>query len=170
MKCVKQWKIEVGSRVLSVLCKVSLLTLMLSACADNLSGDVYTREEARKSMQVRYGWVESTRPVAIEGERGFVGQAGGGVIGGVAGSTIGHGAGQALGTAVGAVAGAVAGGAAQERMTRAQGAEIIVRLDGGETMAVVQEVESINQFRAGQRVRIMRGNDGSSRVTAVQAH
>lgn len=145
---------------------ISSLLVLMPGCADKLSGDVYTREEARKPMAVRYGWVESVRPVVIEGERGFIGQAGGGVIGGVAGSTVGKGTGSTLGAAVGAVAGAVAGGAAQEKATRAQGAEITVRMDGGDTMAVVQEVESINEFVVGQRVRITNGS-GSARVAPL---
>ncbi len=138
----------------------------ITGCAEKLTGDVYTRDEARKTMAVRYGWVQSVRPVVIEGEKGFLGQAGGGVVGGIAGSSVGGGRGQALGTAVGAIAGAVAGGATQEKMTRAQGAEITIRLDGGEIMAVMQEVTSINEFSAGQRVRITSGN-GNARVAPL---
>lgn len=151
---------------MKIRCAISLFLILLAGCADKLSGDVYTREEARKPMSVRYGWVESVRPVVLEGERGFIGQAGGGVIGGVAGSTIGKGTGSTLGAAVGAVAGAVAGGAVQEKATRAQGAEITVRMDGGDTMAIVQEVENINEFVAGQRVRIT-GGTGNSRVAPL---
>ncbi len=145
---------------------LAIFLVGITGCAEKLTGDVYTRDEARKSMAVRYGWVQSVRPVVIEGEKGFLGQAGGGVIGGVAGSTVGKGTGSTLGAAVGAVAGAVAGGAAQEKMTRAQGAEITIRLDGGEIMAVMQEVTSINEFSAGQRVRITSGN-GNARVAPL---
>ena len=134
---------------------------VITGCADNLSGDVYTREEARKTMQVSYGNVQSVRPVVLEGERGFLGQGGGAVIGGYAAHTIGSGSGQNLATAVGAVAGAVAGGAIQEKATRAQGAEIIVRVDNGTTMPIVQEVEDLNEFVAGQRVRIIKGSDNT---------
>lgn len=143
-----------------------IIGLGLTGCADKLTGDVYTRDEARQSMSVRYGWVESVRPVAIEGERGFIGQAGGGVVGGIAGSAVGGGRGQMLGTAVGAIAGAVVGGAAQEKITRAQGAEITVRMDGGDSQAIVQEVSNINEFVAGQRVRIT-GNNNSARVAPL---
>ena len=152
------------------ICATLLLVCVgLTGCADNLSGNVYTREEARRPMHVQHGYVDSVRPVVIEGERGFIGQAGGGVIGGVAGSAVGAGRGSVLASAVGAIAGAVAGGAAQERLTRAQGADITVRLDNGDVVSVVQQVESLDRFRPGQRVRITRGNDGAARVMPLQA-
>lgn len=147
---------------------VSLLCALLGAtgCADKLTGDVYSREEARKPYEVRYGTVQSVRPVVIEGDRNMLGQGGGAVIGGMAGNTVGAGGGRGVATAVGAVAGAVAGGMAQERMTRAQGAEIIVRLDNGHTIAVVQEVETLDQFARGQRVRLTEGG-GNTRVVPL---
>lgn len=142
---------------------------LLAGCANDLGGDVYSRDEARRPMHVQHGYVDSIRPVKIEGERGFIGQAGGGVIGGIAGSAVGGGRGQALATAVGAIAGAVAGGATQERLTREQGAEITVQLDNGELMSVVQTVDASNPIRVGQRVRIARGNNGQARVMPLQA-
>lgn len=139
-----------------------LVAVGLAGCADQLTGDVYTREEARTPMRVRYGWVESVSPVVIQGDRGFIGEAGGAVIGGIAASTIGSGTGRSLASAVGAVTGAVVGGVVQEKATRAQGVVITVRVDGGEIMAIVQEVEHINEFMPGQRVRINMGS-GSGR-------
>ncbi len=142
--------------------------LYLTGCANKLSGDVYSRDDARQQMQVRYGTVESVRPVVLEGDRNVLGQGGGAVIGGMAGNSMAGGRTQGLATAVGAVAGAVVGGMAQEKATRAQGAEIIVRMDGGESISVVQEVENLQQFRAGQRVRLTVGN-GNTRVAPVSA-
>ena len=69
-----------------------LTCLYLTGCADNLSGDVYSRDDARKPMEVTYGTVAAVRPVAIEGERGFLGEGGGAIIGGMAGNTMGGGA------------------------------------------------------------------------------
>jgi outer membrane lipoprotein SlyB len=148
-----------------ILCLL-LTCLYLTACADKLSGDVYSRDEARTPLQVSYGTVESVRPVVLEGDRNFMGQGSGAVIGGMAGNTMGGGSGKGLTTAVGAVAGAVAGGMAQEKMTRAQGAEITVRMDNGSTIAVVQEVEDVHEFVAGQRVRLTSG-DGKTRVAPL---
>lgn len=143
-----------------------LACLALAGCADKLSGDVYTREEARNPMQVSYGTVDAVRPVVLEGDRNEFGHASGAIIGGVAGHAAGSGSGQDLATAVGAVAGAVVGGMAQEKMTRAQGAEIIVHMDNGSAMAVVQEVEDIREFVPGQRVRVISGS-GNTRVAPL---
>ncbi|HNL91776.1 MAG TPA: hypothetical protein PKH01_02640 [Pseudomonadales bacterium] len=143
-----------------------LVCFALVGCADNLSGDTYSRDEARRTMAVQYGTVDSVRPVVIEGERSMLGQGGGAVIGGIAANTVTGGRGQALATAVGAVAGAVAGGMAQEKMTRAQGAEITVQLDNGSGIAVVQEVQSLNEFVPGQRVRLTQA-DGKTRVAPL---
>ena len=88
------------------------------------------------------------------------------MIGGMAGNTMGGGAGRGLATAVGAIGGAVAGSAVQERATRAQAVELILRMEDGTSMSVVQEVENINQFYAGQRVRLTIGN-GNTRVAPL---
>lgn len=143
-----------------------LACLYLAGCADNLSGDVYSRDEARTPLDVSYGTVQAVRPVVLEGERDFLGKGGGAVIGGMAGNTVGSGSGRGLATAVGAVAGAVVGGMTQEKMTRAQGVEITVQLDNGSTMAVVQEVQHINEFVAGQRIRLTAGH-GKTRVAPL---
>ena len=145
----------------------SLLTcLCIAGCADNLSGDVYSRDEARKTMNVQYGTVDAVRPVVLEGDRNMAGQGSGAIIGGIAGNTVGNGSGKALATAVGAVTGAVVGGMAQEKMTRAQGAEITVHLDNGSSIAVVQQVENLNEFATGQRVRLTQ-SEGTTRVAPL---
>ncbi|HQQ61991.1 MAG TPA: glycine zipper 2TM domain-containing protein [Pseudomonadales bacterium] len=141
-----------------------LACFYLAACANKLTGDVYSRDDARQQMQVNYGTVTSVRPVVIEGNRdGFLGQAGGAVIGGIAGNALGGGHGRSLTTAVGAIGGAVAGSAVQEKATRAQALEIVVRRDNGEEILVTQEVKSLDEFYKGQRVRLSIGG-GNTRV------
>ncbi len=156
-------------RFLPALAVVSLLgtSSFISGCANKLSGDVYSREDARQQMQVRYGTIESVRAVVLEGDRNLLGQGGGAIIGGMAGNSLGGGSTQGIATAVGAVAGAVVGGMTQEKATRAQGAELIVRMESGESISVVQEVESLQQFYNGQRVRLTVGN-GNTRVAPIE--
>ncbi len=86
----------------------------------------------------------------------------GAVVGGIAGSEIGQGKGSAVGTVLGAVGGAVAGHAIEEATTRKGGLEITVKLEGGRTLAVVQEADEA--FRPGERVRVLSGG-GVTRVT-----
>ena len=139
-------------------------TLLLGGCASNLSGDSYSRDEARRVQTVRMGTIESLRPVKIEGTKTPIGGGAGAVVGGVAGSAIGGGRGSIVAAVIGAVAGGLAGSAAEEGITRTQGVEITVREDDGSMRAYVQQVQENEVFRVGERVRIMTV-DGTSRVT-----
>ncbi|MHA6492937.1 outer membrane lipoprotein [Pseudomonas borbori] len=139
------------------------MALMLGGCASSLTGDTYSRDEARAVQTVRMGTIESLRPVKIEGTKTPIGAGAGAVVGGVAGSGVGGGRGAAVAAVIGAVAGGLLGAAAEEGITRAQGVEITVREDDGTLRAYVQEVEENQIFRVGERVRIMTVN-GTSRV------
>ena len=139
--------------------------LLLGGCASNLSGDSYSRDEARTVQNVRMGTIEYLRPVQIEGTKSPVGAGAGAVVGGLGGSTIGGGTGSYVMAVIGAVAGGLIGAAAEEGLTRTQGVEITVREDDGTMRAYVQQVEEYQVFRVGQRVRIMTLN-GTSRVAS----
>ena len=138
-------------------------TMLLSGCASSLTGDSYSRADARKVQTVRMGTIESLRPVRIEGTKTPIGAGAGAVVGGVAGSTIGGGRGSAVASVLGAVGGGLAGSAVEEGVTRKQGVEITVREDDGVLRAYVQAVAPNQLFRVGQRVRITSVN-GQSRV------
>ena len=141
---------------------VGLLSLLLAACASSNSGSVYSRDDARKVQTVKTGVVESVRTVKLEGTKTPIGTAAGGVVGGVAGGSIGHGAGSTIAAVIGAVAGGIAGSAIEEGVTRKDGLEITVKLDGGSMIAIVQEADE--QFHPGEKVRIVENAD-TSRVT-----
>ncbi len=138
--------------------------LVLGGCQSRLTGDTYSRDEARAVQTVRMGTIESLRPVQIEGTKTPIGAGAGAVVGGIGGSTLGGGRGSTVLAAVGAVAGGLLGAAAEEGLTRTQGVEITVREDDGTLRAYVQEVEPNQVFRVGERVRIMTVN-GTSRVS-----
>ncbi|GIZ11115.1 hypothetical protein [Pseudomonas sp. NCCP-436] len=138
--------------------------LALGGCQSSLTGDTYSRSEARAVQTVRMGTIESLRPVKIEGTKTPIGAGAGAVLGGIGGSGIGGGRGSTVMAVVGAVAGGLLGAAAEEGLTRTQGVEITVREDDGTLRAYVQEVEANQIFRVGERVRIMTVN-GTSRVT-----
>ncbi|MCG8567735.1 MAG: glycine zipper 2TM domain-containing protein [Desulfobacterales bacterium] len=143
------------------MCLIPLL-LMLTSCISSRSGQVYSRDQARVAQTVVNGTVESVRTVTIEGTQTPVGTVAGGVLGGVLGSTIGDGSGQAVATVAGALAGAVAGSAAEEKFTQKQGLEIVVQKDNGGSVLVVQEADI--PFAPGDRVRVITGPDGTTRV------
>ncbi|MBD9424287.1 glycine zipper 2TM domain-containing protein [Pseudomonas sp. PDM15] len=139
------------------------LTLTLGGCVSNLSGDSYSRDEARKVQTVRLGTIEMLRPVKIEGTKTPIGAGAGAVVGGVGGSAIGGGRGSVVAAVIGAVAGGLLGSMTEEGLTRTQGVEITVREDDGTLRAYVQQVQENEIFRVGERVRIMTV-DGTSRV------
>ena len=56
---------------------------------------------------------------------------------------------------LGAVGGAVIGSMVEEKATRTQGLELSIRLDSSRIISIVQEVETINEFQKGQRVRVL---------------
>ena len=139
-----------------------LLSILLAACASSNSGSVYSRDEARKVQTVKTGVVESVRPVKLEGTKSPVGTIAGGAVGGIAGSSVGGGRGSAIAAVIGAVVGGLAGSAAEEGITRKDGLEITVKLDGGGLVAVVQEADEA--FKAGEKVRLVE-NGSTTRVS-----
>ncbi|SNR88567.1 outer membrane lipoprotein SlyB [Methylobacillus rhizosphaerae] len=141
---------------------VTGILLILSGCMSSNSGDVYSRDEARKTQTVRLGVVESVRNVRLEGTKSPIGGGAGAVVGGIAGSSIGGGRGQAIATVVGALVGGLAGSAAEEGVTRKDGLEITVKLESGNLVAVVQEADVA--FNPGDKVRLVESG-GTTRVT-----
>lgn len=148
---------------------VASLTLLaavvtLAGCASTLSGASYSRDQARVAQDVEYGRVEAVHVVAIEGTKSNIGAGAGAIAGGVAGAGVGSGSTtRTVGALAGAIIGGMAGAAAEEGLTRQDGLEITVRLDSGRTIAVVQAADV--QFRPGDRVRVLYGRDGTTRVT-----
>lgn len=150
-------------RKTAVFLSLALAALAVGGCASKLSGDTYTREEARAVQIVRMGTITALRPVHIEGTKTPIGTGAGAVVGGIGGSTIGSGRGSAVAAVIGAMAGGLLGAATEEGMTRTQGVEITVREDDGTMRAYVQAVAEGEIFRVGERVRILSVN-GNSRV------
>jgi len=132
-----------------------LATAALAGCATSGPAD-YSYRETRGVESVSYGRVESVRPVRLNEDHAPVGTVAGAAIGGIAGSTLGHGAGGAVATILGAVGGGLAGNAIEHSATAQNGEEIVVRLDNGQTIAVVQG--GFQDFAAGQRVRVLSGS------------
>lgn len=139
---------------------VATSTLMLAACASQ-SGSSYERTQTRSEQTVRLGVVDSVRNVTIEGTQSGVGAVAGAAVGGLGGSNVGGGKGSTVGAVLGAVLGGVAGNAIEGSTTKKAGLEITVKLDNGQLTAITQEADE--QFRPGERVRILSGG-GATRV------
>jgi len=135
---------------------------LLTGCASSNSGEVYSRDQVRRTQTVQIGTVQGVKNVRIEGTKSSIGTVAGAVAGGVAGSTIGAGAGRTLAALGGAALGAVGGTVAEEQLTKKAGLEITVKLDSGSVLAVVQEADIM--FSVGERVRVLTAPDGTTRV------
>ncbi len=141
---------------------VLLLALsVLAACAQK-GGGTFTSSGQQRSNAVHYGTVLSVRTVKIENDTSGVGPVVGGVAGGVVGNLFGSGSGKVLATVGGAALGALGGYATENVIRNHDALEIIVELDNGSHIAVVQDPDI--HFRAGDKVMVLAGSDGSSRV------
>jgi outer membrane lipoprotein SlyB len=145
----------------NILLLLLLVTTGLVGCASNLSGESYSRSEARTVQTVEYGVIEHLRPVQIEGTKTPIGAGAGAAVGGIAGSGVGGGKGSYVMTVIGAVAGGMAGAAIEEGITRTQGVEITVKLNSGQTIAVVQALSTNERFSVGEQVRVLYGGQNT---------
>ena len=143
-----------------------LIAAMLAASALVITGGCasfspqdYSHSEARTVQTVAYGTIESVRPARLTEDRAIVGTVAGAAIGGLLGNSIGDGNGRGVATILGAVGGGLAGNAIERNVTAQDGQEIVIRLDSGATIAVVQG--GSQGFEAGQRVRVLSGPKGS---------
>lgn len=141
---------------------IASCALALGGCAYHGGSGDYRGYQVMGEQAVRFGVVESVRPVRITPRETGVGTAGGAVLGGIAGSNVGGGSGQVAGAVGGAILGGIIGQQIEHDANQRQGVEITVMLDSGKYIAVVQEADE--DFRAGDRVRILTGR-GTTRVT-----
>jgi outer membrane lipoprotein SlyB len=140
----------------------AMAAVALAGCAYPGRGSAdYRGYQTQTEQSVRFGVVESVRPVRIDPGNTGVGSFTGATLGGIAGSTVGGGNGAVAAAIAGAVAGGIIGYNIEKDANAGMGIEIMVRLDDGRYIAVVQEADE--DFRAGDRVRILSGQ-GSTRV------
>ncbi|MBV8466749.1 MAG: glycine zipper 2TM domain-containing protein [Burkholderiales bacterium] len=128
------------------------LASALGGCASTRSADVYSPSEALNEARVRSGVIESVRPVRIQSDS-EIGKLVGAIVGGIGGSDIGQGKGSAVGAVLGATVGSAVGNAVGKEVNTKPGLEIVLTLDSGEVISVVQEAD-VNLV-AGQRVRVI---------------
>jgi len=132
---------------------------LAAGCAANDGPRDYSTRDERAIEHVTYGTVQSVRAVRVEEKDAPVGTIAGAALGGILGSQFGHGAGSAAGAVLGAVGGGLAGNAIEHRATDHDAQEIVVRLDDGSTIAVVQGGPA--ELRPGDRVQVLNGAGGA---------
>ena len=142
---------------------ITAIAFLMGGCAYHAGSGDYQGYEVRGEHSVRFGVVESVRPVRINPGDTGVGTVSGAALGGLAGSTVGGGSGQVAGAIGGAILGGIIGQQVEASANERPGVEVTVHLDSGQYVAIVQEADE--PFRPGDRVRVLSGQHGTSRVT-----
>ncbi|WP_299014300.1 glycine zipper 2TM domain-containing protein [uncultured Photobacterium sp.] len=126
----------------------------------------YNRNEARTVNEVVFGEVDSVRYIThqevINSQRNGWETLLGGVIGGLIGNQFGGGTGREVATAVGAVAGASIAHNRQptQKVVNYRLVELLIKVDDGRLIDVIQDVDQQMLFQRGDGVRILYFNDG----------
>jgi outer membrane lipoprotein SlyB len=144
---------------------IALMPFLFVSCAqDSLTGNTVSRGEAGRAQNVMFGTITSIRTVNIQGDS-FGGTLVGAGVGGLVGNQFGGGSGRTAATVGGALAGGAIGSHVGQNVTSRRGLEIEVRLEnGGRRVSVVQEVSPNESFSRGDRVRVITGSGGRTRV------
>ena len=129
--------------------------VITAGCSSNPYGDSYGVADTREIQQVSYGEIVKLSPVTIQGQGSGVGMLAGAVVGGILGSKVGGGRGSDIAAVGGAVIGGAAGNKVGEEVSKADGVNIVIKLDSGGTIAIVQEVDPKMLFQVGQRVEVL---------------
>jgi outer membrane lipoprotein SlyB len=137
-----------------------VLSSSLCGCTTDLTNDHYTATDVRAMADVNFGKILHLREVTIDGSNSGIGSNGGSSLGSIAGASNGFGLKSFATSAAGGMFGAIVGTGAEEAATRKHGLELIIQLDNGRNVAVVQEKDK-TAFHVGQRVRVMVLGSGS---------
>lgn len=130
---------------------------MLAGCASSQKQNVYQSGQVQQSMKVDIATVIAVREVEIEARPQGVGSTAGATAGAAAATNLDTRHGLVAGIA-GAVIGGVVGTMAEKAANSKSGVELVYRVDGGkDTEALVQEKDGV-EYRAGDRVRLIRGS------------
>ena len=97
--------------------------------------------------------IENIEQVTLRKDGTIIGTAGGSVIGGIAGSTIGGGRGSSIAAAAGVIIGGLLGSWLETAVTDRDALKLIIKLDSGEKLAIVQEADV--SFNPGERINVL---------------
>ena len=148
----------------SLLLATACPLLVVSCATTSNTGDTYTKSEAGRAQSVKEGRITSIQNVNIEGGTGAGTLVGAGA-GAVAGHNIGSGStDNTLGAIGGGLLGSAIGSNVQQRAGSKAGLNIVVKLDGGGSISFVQEANSRENFRVGDRVKVLY-NGNKTRVS-----
>ncbi len=151
-------------------CKIWLIvfSLIFVGCQSSSSRSRYPISSTGMAKQLDDGTIIDIREVVIDGSSSGIGAYGGAIGGSVVGGTVGAEiSGTSLGTAVGAAGGMIAGGVVgpkiEKALTSQRAQELIIQMDEGGTIVVVQEIRE-PRFNIGDPVKVDSNLAGAARV------
>lgn len=145
---------------------LSIAILLFAGCTPDRSSKIYTTSQALQAEDVEEGVVESVEEATIRKDGTIVGSGGGAIIGAIAASGIGGGKGSDIAAVAGAILGGVIGDKLEKGVTDRKAFKIVVKMDSGEKIVVVQQADVI--FQAGERVNVFSSRvDNTKRVSKL---
>jgi outer membrane lipoprotein SlyB len=126
--------------------------------------------QSQTMQRILYGEVVSAERITIRDAPTGRGAQAGSTVGAVAGYALADGRDRWLGALVGGVLGGAAGNAAEKAKKKKPGWELIIRLENGEEIGVQVPMNKKNRaiYTPGDRVRMMSGPNGQTKVTKVK--
>ena len=158
MKALNTWRA-------STLWVVLLAVVVTIASMPTLSAEA----QSQTMQRILYGEVVSAERITIRDAPTGRGAQAGSTVGAVAGYALADGRDRWLGALVGGVLGGAAGNAAEKAKKKKPGWELIIRLDNGEEVGVQVPMNKRSRaiYTPGDRVRMMSGPNGQTKVTKV---
>ncbi len=145
---------------------IFLMFFMVGCSYSSLRPEVVDRSDAQRMQTVLFATVVSIDRVILSGD-GETGAVAGAVIGGVAGSSVTDSEDESnIAGVLGALVGSAVGSKIGDAATRKPAIELLLDLDSGKTVSIIQE-EGDYSFAIGQRVKIIK-NKGKSRVLPLE--
>ncbi|MDM8558930.1 glycine zipper 2TM domain-containing protein [Candidatus Parabeggiatoa sp. HSG14] len=153
-------------QIVKIIIAISITTLLFSGCMTSRSTNVYSDTQSLQAEDVEGGIVESVEAATIRQDGTIIGSAGGAILGGIGGSTIGGGTGKELASVAGVIIGGLLGHYIEQGVTDKGALKIVVRLDSGEKIVVVQEDDVA--FQPGEKINVFSSRtDNTKRVSKI---
>jgi outer membrane lipoprotein SlyB len=138
------------------------MAFIMSCSYSSLRPEVVDRSDAQKMQTVIFATVVSIDQVILAGD-GDTGTITGAIIGGIAGASVTDSKTESdISGVLGALAGSAVGSKIGDAATRKPAIELLLNLDSGKTVSIIQE-EGDYSFEVNQKVKIIQSK-GKSRV------